>query len=142
DANERAKKSQPRSARNKPEPPQPKLKQEPKGPAQPAEAKNTSATGDRSADSALASLPAQVSSAQPTNAPPPGGKLPLVTGIRHWSTPDYTRVAIDLEQEVSYEAGRVPNPDRIFFDLHNTKLASGLTGKEFEVEDGLLHKIR
>src|SRR5579872_2361550 len=26
-------------------------------------------------------------------------RLPLLTGIRHWSTPDYTRVAIDLEQE-------------------------------------------
>ena len=33
---------------------------------------------------------------------------PMVTGIRHWSTPDYTRVAIDLESEVKYEAGRVP----------------------------------
>src|ERR1017187_1276980 len=28
--------------------------------------------------------------------PHPGG-LPRVTGIRHWSTPDYTRVAIDVE---------------------------------------------
>ena len=36
--------------------------------------------------------------------------MPLVTGIRYWSTPDYTRVAIDLEAEVKYEAGRVPNP--------------------------------
>src|SRR5882762_186324 len=25
------------------------------------------------------------------------GKLPRVTGVRHWSTPDYTRVAIDVE---------------------------------------------
>ncbi|HET6842009.1 MAG TPA: N-acetylmuramoyl-L-alanine amidase [Candidatus Angelobacter sp.] len=68
--------------------------------------------------------------------------LPLMTKIRHWSTPDYTRVAIDLEQEVKYEAGRVPNPDRIFFDLHGIKLAPDLVGKSFEVEDGFLHKIR
>ena len=27
----------------------------------------------------------------------PSGPLPLVTSVRHWSTPDYTRVAIDLE---------------------------------------------
>ncbi len=67
---------------------------------------------------------------------------PLVTGIRHWSTPDYTRVAIDLEQEVKYEAGRVPNPDRIFFDLHDTKLASTLVGKTFEVSDGFLRRVR
>jgi N-acetylmuramoyl-L-alanine amidase len=67
---------------------------------------------------------------------------PMVTGIRHWSTPDYTRVAIDLENEVKYEAGRVPNPDRIFFDLQDTKLASGLIGKSFDVSDGFLKRIR
>ena len=68
--------------------------------------------------------------------------LPLLTSVRHWSTPDYTRVAIDLEDEVKYETGRVPSPDRIFFDLHNTKLASELVGKTFEVGDGFLRKIR
>jgi N-acetylmuramoyl-L-alanine amidase len=67
---------------------------------------------------------------------------PLLTSIRHWSTPDYTRVAIDLEQEVKYEAGRVPHPDRIFFDLHGAKVASALVGKSFNVDDGFLHKIR
>lgn len=69
-------------------------------------------------------------------------RAPLLTGIRHWSTPDYTRVAIDLEQEVQYEAGRVPHPDRIFFDLHGAKVASVLVGKSFPVDDGFLHKIR
>jgi N-acetylmuramoyl-L-alanine amidase len=67
---------------------------------------------------------------------------PILTGIRHWSTPDYTRVAIDLEAEVEYEAGRVPHPDRIFFDLHGAKVASALVGKSFVVDDGFLHKIR
>ena len=66
----------------------------------------------------------------------------LVTGIRHWSTPDYTRVAIDLESEVKYEAGRIPSPDRIFFDLHDTRLPQSLLGKTFEVDDGFLRKIR
>jgi N-acetylmuramoyl-L-alanine amidase len=79
------------------------------------------------------------------NAPPPPrkGKLPLVTGIRHWSTPVYTRVAIDLQDEVQYEAVRVPNPDRIFFDLHGSKLSPELIGKSVEViDDGFLKKIR
>ncbi|HZR28780.1 MAG TPA: N-acetylmuramoyl-L-alanine amidase [Terriglobales bacterium] len=70
------------------------------------------------------------------------GRLPLVTGIRHWSTPDYTRVAIDLEDEVKYEAGRIPSPDRVFFDLADTKLAPELIGKTFEIDDGFLRKIR
>ncbi|MGE5327556.1 MAG: N-acetylmuramoyl-L-alanine amidase [Deltaproteobacteria bacterium] len=69
-------------------------------------------------------------------------KLPRVTGIRHWSTPDYTRVAIDLEKEVKYDSQRIGDPDRVFFDLHGTKLASTLVGKTFDVDDGFLKKIR
>ena len=68
--------------------------------------------------------------------------MPTVNGIRYWSTPDYTRVAIDLDDEVKYEAGRIPKPDRIFFDLHNAKLASTLIGKSFEVGDGFLKTVR
>jgi N-acetylmuramoyl-L-alanine amidase len=67
---------------------------------------------------------------------------PRVTGIRHWSTPDYTRVAIDLENEVNFSSQRIAHPDRIFFDLRNTKLASTLVGKSFDVDDGFLKKIR
>jgi N-acetylmuramoyl-L-alanine amidase len=70
------------------------------------------------------------------------GKPARVLGIRHWSTPDYTRVAIDLEQGVTYESQRIDNPDRIFFDLINTKLDPKLSGKTFDVSDGLLKDIR
>ncbi len=69
-------------------------------------------------------------------------RLPRVTGIRHWSTPDYTRVAIDLENEIKFGSQRIANPDRIFFDLRDTKLASTLVGKSFDVDDGFLKKIR
>ena len=66
----------------------------------------------------------------------------LVTSIRFWSTPDYTRIAIDLGDEIKYEAGRVPSPDRIFFDLQDSRLASELIGKSYDIDDGLLKKIR
>jgi N-acetylmuramoyl-L-alanine amidase len=69
--------------------------------------------------------------------------LALVTGIRHWSTPNYTRVAIDLGDDVTYQAARVPNPDRIYFDLHGTRLAPELVGKSFTVtDDGFLKRVR
>jgi N-acetylmuramoyl-L-alanine amidase len=68
--------------------------------------------------------------------------LPRVTGVRHWSTPDYTRVAIDVEREVKFGSQRISHPDRIFFDLRDTKLASTLVGKTFDVDDGFLKKIR
>jgi N-acetylmuramoyl-L-alanine amidase len=71
------------------------------------------------------------------------GSRAFVTGIRHWSTANYTRVAIDLGEGVTYEAARVPNPDRIYFDLHGTRLAPELVGKSFAVtDDGFLRKIR
>ena len=37
---------------------------------------------------------------------PRSGRLPRVTGIRHWSTPDYTRVAIDVESDVKFSSQR------------------------------------
>jgi N-acetylmuramoyl-L-alanine amidase len=71
----------------------------------------------------------------------------VVTGIRHWSTATYTRLAIDLTgddgDEVKYEAARVEHPDRIFFDLHHARLAQQLEGKSFAVTDGgFLTRIR
>jgi N-acetylmuramoyl-L-alanine amidase len=66
----------------------------------------------------------------------------LVTGIRHWSTPDYTRIAVDLENEVKWDSGRIPRPDRIYFDLKDTRLSAVLKGKSFDVDDGYLKKIR
>ncbi len=70
------------------------------------------------------------------------GRLPRVTGIRHWSTPDYTRVAIDVEGDVKFSSQRIARPARIFFDLHDTRLASTLVGKTFDVDDGFLKKVR
>jgi N-acetylmuramoyl-L-alanine amidase len=72
----------------------------------------------------------------------PSGRLPRVTGIRHWSTPDYTRVAIDVEKDVKFSSQRIDSPARIFFDLRDTKLASTLVGKSFDVDDGFLKKVR
>jgi N-acetylmuramoyl-L-alanine amidase len=71
------------------------------------------------------------------------GQLPLVTNVRHWSTPVYTRVAIDLQDQVQYEAARVPNPDRIYFDLHGARVAPELVGQKVDVtDDGFLQRIR
>src|SRR6185312_15674637 len=83
-----------------------------------------------------------VSTSASRPAQSPSNRLPRLTSVRHWSTPDYVRVAIDLEQEVKYQAGRVPHPDRIFFDLYGVKLAPDLVGKTFDVEAGFLHRIR
>ncbi|QHN05571.1 AMIN domain-containing protein [Granulicella sp. WH15] len=94
----------------------------------------------RTADSADAPVALPVTTTAKTTRTTP---LAQVTGIRHWSTSTYTRVAIDLGDEVTFEAARVPNPDRIYFDLHGAKLAQELVGKSFTVnDDGFLKRIR
>jgi len=81
--------------------------------------------------------PDKTEAAEPTPSRPS-----RVIGIRHWSTPEYTRVAIDLEQGVKFESQRIESPDRIFFDLLNADLDPKLAGRTFDVGDGLLKDIR
>lgn len=85
-------------------------------------------------------------SATPIAAPRnvhPNGPPTHLTRIRYWSTSNYTRVVLDLGAPVQYEAGHIPNPDRFYFDLKNTRLAHPLFGKTIIVKDeGFLQRIR
>jgi N-acetylmuramoyl-L-alanine amidase len=88
-------------------------------------------------------LPANSRAPQKSSAPFTPQKVVAITGMRHWSNPTSTRIAIDLGGQVQYEAARVPNPDRIFFDLHGARLAPNLNGRQVEViDDGYLRRIR
>lgn len=64
-----------------------------------------------------------------------------VKGIRYWSSAGYTRVVVDLSSSVEFSSNRLSNPDRIYFDLKNSRLK-----KEFKttlpVGDGLLKSVR
>jgi N-acetylmuramoyl-L-alanine amidase len=66
----------------------------------------------------------------------------LVTGIWNVSSADSSTVIIDLQGEVQYEAHRLSDPERIYFDLHGTSLAHGLFGKTIEVGDPMLARVR
>jgi len=68
--------------------------------------------------------------------------IPQVTGIREWNAENYTRVVISLEDEVKYQAARIANPDRIYFDLYTAKLGSALAAKTLDVQNGFLKAVR
>jgi N-acetylmuramoyl-L-alanine amidase len=70
------------------------------------------------------------------------GPEPQVTGLRHWSSGDSSTVVVDLQDQVQYEAHSLDNPARIYFDLHDTKIAPGLASQSVEVNDPLLKRIR
>lgn len=100
-----------------------------------------------SAQQTAAPLPAIADAApiqqNPSRGQSTSGRVVMITGMRHWSNPTSTRIAIDLGGKVEYEAARVPDPDRIFFDLHGARLASNLNGHQVEViDDGYLKRIR
>jgi N-acetylmuramoyl-L-alanine amidase len=66
-----------------------------------------------------------------------------VTAIRFWSLSDITRVAIETNGGFQYKSDRIPNPDRLFFDLHGARPhlgGKGITVKQ--VGDKLLKRVR
>jgi N-acetylmuramoyl-L-alanine amidase len=78
---------------------------------------------------------------EPVEKPQPG-RIAQVTSIRHWATPSYTRVVIEMDAPVEYQAGRITNPDRIFFDLHGARLGPALHGQNITGDDNLLKRVR
>jgi N-acetylmuramoyl-L-alanine amidase/putative methionine-R-sulfoxide reductase with GAF domain len=107
---------------------------------------NSSSVNSSSVNSPSASLDGQTSPAvEPGSgnvAPQERVKVPRITGIRHWSSADSSTVVLDLEDQVQYEAHRLASPDRIYFDLHDTSLASEVDGKSIDIGDALLVRIR
>lgn len=83
-------------------------------------------------------------SAKPTSTLPAGPAE--LTNVKHWSTPDYTRVAITLSHDVSFEKheiggiGESSRPSRIYFDINGARLAPGV--KDYPIADGLLQSVR
>jgi N-acetylmuramoyl-L-alanine amidase len=68
--------------------------------------------------------------------------LPKVTNIRHWSTPMGSTVVIDMQDQAPYEVHRLMSPERIYFDIHDTQLASEFEGKTLDIGDVALSRVR
>jgi N-acetylmuramoyl-L-alanine amidase len=91
-------------------------------------------------------LPLEEKKTTPT--PETGAKsLPQVTGLRHWSTPEYTRIVVDVEEKVSLRQRllkkdpTIEKPERLFLDLYPARLNKGLK-EPLAIRDGLLRSAR
>ncbi len=73
---------------------------------------------------------------------PSGNKVADIREIKTWVTPDYTRIVISLDGPVKYQASRITNPERIFFDVSHARLAPGVKGSPIQVQGELLKGIR
>jgi len=63
-----------------------------------------------------------------------------VTDIRYWSFPEYTRVVISLTDQVEYNKNRLANPDRLYFDLKNSRIKTEV--KNISVSNEMLKSVR
>ena len=76
-----------------------------------------------------------------------GGAQPqannAITAVRHWNLGEVTRVVVETTAEFEFRRDRVPDPDRLFFDLDQTKPRLGRRGEvKFPVNDPRLKQIR
>jgi N-acetylmuramoyl-L-alanine amidase len=64
-----------------------------------------------------------------------------VRNIRYWSSQGYTRVIIDLSQPVEFTKKRLSSPDRLYFDLKNSRIPREIQNN-LAVGDGILKSVR
>jgi N-acetylmuramoyl-L-alanine amidase/putative methionine-R-sulfoxide reductase with GAF domain len=108
----------------------------------------TSAASQPAAQPAVAVPPAEAAdpvpeeSTQEAPSEKVSGQTPEVTGIRHWSLADSSTVVIDLQDQVQYEAHRLSHPERIYVDLHDTRLVASLFNRTIDIGDALLERVR
>src|ERR1035437_6782328 len=65
----------------------------------------------------------------------------VLNDMKHWSNPDYTRISLELDRDVTWEAhelgkGAPGKLGRVYIDLKRTRL--GKSVKEITIGDGLL----
>jgi N-acetylmuramoyl-L-alanine amidase len=74
-------------------------------------------------------------------------QLPAATlnEMKYWSNPDYTRISLELDRDVTWEAHRLGSdgpgkPGRVYIDINRTRL--GKSVKDITIGDGLLRGAR
>jgi N-acetylmuramoyl-L-alanine amidase len=66
-----------------------------------------------------------------------------VSHVRIWNADNYTRIIIELGGRAKYQAARISDPDRIYFDIENAKLSSELLHQPVEIpSSGYLKAVR
>ena len=69
----------------------------------------------------------------------------VLNGVKHWSNPDYTRISLELDRDVTWEAhelgkGAPGRPGRVYIDLKRTRLGKSVS--DITIGDGLLKGAR
>ncbi|PYV34900.1 MAG: hypothetical protein DMG22_04180 [Acidobacteria bacterium] len=93
-------------------------------------------------ESAETSSPVPTPGARLTTEETRPGQPARVISVRRWVGPNYTRIVINIDGEVQFDARRLVSPDRLVFDLANARPDVSLVGNPLSVEDGFLKQVR
>jgi len=66
----------------------------------------------------------------------------VVKTIRHWSEGAYTRIVIDQNGPVRFQAHELKEPDRLVFDLFHAQVDTSLNKEPLPINDGILKQVR
>jgi N-acetylmuramoyl-L-alanine amidase len=69
---------------------------------------------------------------------PPGS----VQNVRYWSGGNYTRIVIDQDKPLKFAAFELKKPDRLVFDLLNSRVSDSVDKDPLPVNDGILKQVR
>lgn len=64
-----------------------------------------------------------------------------IKNIRFWSSERYTRVVVDLTNQVEFSVNRLSNPDRLYFDLKGARISKEINAS-IPIGDGILKAVR
>jgi N-acetylmuramoyl-L-alanine amidase len=115
------------------------------GPVASSLAPSTSAPSTAPADTNVTAGSAKAGTATGSataNASAPG-QSSEVSHVHIWNADNYTRIIIELGGRAKYQAARISDPDRIYFDIENAKLSNELLHQPIEIPSvGYLKAVR
>ena len=71
--------------------------------------------------------------------------LATLNEMKHWSNPDYTRISLELDRDVTWEShelgkGTPGKPGRVYIDINHARLGRNI--RDITINDGLLKGAR
>lgn len=68
--------------------------------------------------------------------------LGVVKNVRYWSGGAYTRIVIDQDRTLKFQAHELKNPDRLVFDILSSRVSDSVEKDPLPVNDGILKQVR
>ena len=72
----------------------------------------------------------------------PKGPPGTITNVRYWSGGNYTRIVVDQDKPLRFQAYELKNPNRLVFDMQHSRISDSVSKDPLPVNDGILKQVR